>query len=152
MHHLTPYPSYLRACRAGLRLEVQLGSPRTHDCSSVGICQLHPSGTLLRGACTQVVTAYLRVDVPTGRLLLHVLSEGLDPEVRRRHFPQTGFTVREAYTLPEWVREALGLAPGRYRIAPGRYPTLEDGTFHTLSLRLTQREAVCRPLLLSCAA
>jgi hypothetical protein len=75
------------------------------------------------------------MDEPTGRLLLHLETDTLNPDLRLRHFSEGSFRVEQAYLLPIPITEALGL-DGRYRIAAGTYPTLEDEGLIILSLRL----------------
>ena len=128
-------------------MDVQLGSPRTHHCSSLGICQMHVPGTVPESQCRNLVSAFARIDRPTGRLLLHIVTDTIAEAVRQLHFPTTGFRVRDDYQLPNWVTEALRLPPGDYRIACGRYPSLDDGTFTTLSFRLAQSATVSTPVL-----
>lgn len=128
-------------------MDVQLGSPRSHDCSSLGICQMHVPGTIPESKCPHLVTAFARIDRPTGRLLLHIVSDTIAEAARQLHFPSAVFQVRDAFRLPGWVTEGLRLPPGDYRIACGRYPNLDDGTFTTLSFRLVQSATVSEPLL-----
>jgi len=135
-HPTSTYAHYLSACRSGLRLSVRLGSPRSGDCSSLGICEVF----LDRGSdrnCPDLVTAYASIDAHTGRLLLHIDTATLTGSARKRHFPRSGFRVEQAYLFPTPVSEALGLSGTRYRIAVGTYPTLEDDGLIILSLRLT---------------
>ncbi len=144
MHSLiTPYLTYLRDCRAGLGVMVRLGSPEYTDCSSLGICELFVEDHLSTGRCRSTcVPAYLRLDTPTGRLLLHFENRAISVEIRRHHFPRGGFTVLHPYHLPPRFVEDLQLEGGPYQIEGGTYPLLDDGTFTTLSLRLTMRRRI----------
>ncbi len=144
MHSLiTPYLAYLRDCRAGLAVMVRLGSPEFADCRSLGICELFIDDHLPAGPCRSTcVPAYLRLDAPTGRLLLHFEDRAITPEVRRRHFPPGGFTLLHPYRLPPRLAEHLHLECRHYQLGAGTYPLLDDGTFTTLSLRLTLRDRI----------
>ncbi len=138
MHHLHAiFSDYHAACHRGLRLSVQLGSPRSGDCSSVGICNLQPPDYLPRQSCATVLPAYLRLDRPTGRLLLHFDTSAITKTVRQQHFAADRFRVPCSYRLPSWVVRGLELPAGVYRIVPGEYPVLGDDAFTTLSVRVT---------------
>ena len=138
MHHLHAiFSDYHAACRRGLRLSVQLGSPRSVDCSSVGICRMQPPDYLPRKSCATVLLAYLRLNRPTGRLLLHFDATAITEAVRQQHFPADRFRVPCSYRLPSWVVRGLELPAAVYRIVPGGYPALGDGEFITLSVGIT---------------
>ncbi|CAH0999752.1 hypothetical protein LEM8419_01052 [Neolewinella maritima] len=98
---------------------------------------MQPVGFVPAADCARVVEAYLRIDVPTGRLLVHFTNTSIAPDTRQQHFSGAVFTVRDSYRLPSWVVEQLGLPPSVYRITPGRYPSLEDDAFTSLSVRLS---------------
>lgn len=138
MNRTTPYARYLAACRGGLRAEVRLGSPRHPDCGGHGICSiLLPAATAALPPCPARLPAYLRVDAPTGRLLLHLDRTALAPQLYRRHFPDGRLWLPGPVPLPAEVLHALG-QPGPRCLPPGRYPTLEDEHFITLSLPLAR--------------
>ncbi len=148
----TPYLTYLRACRSGLRVMIRLGSPDHEDCRYLGICEMVAEDRLTPGGCPSTcVPAYLRMDVPTGRLLLHVDDRAITPAIRKLHFPPPGFTVLRPYFLPTRIGDQLGLPEPDYRIATGTYPVLDDGTFTTLSLRLVSAGARTRSRLRTAA-
>ena len=143
MHHLTTsFSSYNTAYRRVLRLSVRLGSPRSGDCSSVGICSMQPLGYVPDTDCAAVVEAYLRLDRPTGRLLLHFSNDSINDTIRAQHFADGRFTVADSYRLPSWVVRELELPAAVCRIAPGRYPVLADDCFTTLSAGLTTAAVV----------
>ena len=96
-----------------------------------------PLNYLPRQSCATVLAAYLRLDRPTGRLLLHFDTTAITEGVRQQHFPADRFRVPASYRLPSWVVRGLELPAAVYRIVPGEYPALGDGEFTTLSVGLT---------------
>ena len=98
---------------------------------------MQPPDYLLHKSCATVLLAYLRLDRPTGRLLLHFDTGAITEAVRQHHFPADRFRVPCSYRLPSWVVRGLELPAAVYRIVPGRYPTLGDEAFTTLSVRIT---------------
>ncbi|WP_116125001.1 hypothetical protein [Lewinella sp. IMCC34183] len=152
MYASSPYTAYLAACRTGVRAEVRLGSPRQPDCGGVGVCavRLYDDRRFRTDACPQRISAYLRRDAPTGRLLVHFNRAGLTPFLRRRYLSDGCLFLPEPGPLSGGVREALDLdAP--YDLAPGRYPGLEDDHFLTFSLGLARRAAGDPPHLRAAA-
>ncbi len=131
------FSDYHAACRRGLRLSVHLGSPRSGNCSATGICSLQSLDYVPRQSCAVVLPAYLRLDRPTGRLLLHFDTSAITETARGQHFANDRFRVPCSYRLPSWVVRGLDLPAGVYRIVPGEYPVLGDGVFTTLSVGIT---------------
>lgn len=130
-------------CRAGLWLAVRLGSPRGGGCSGSGICKVFFEDEWAGAAAVDPLSlagAWFRLDRPTGRLLLHFDRASMNGATRRRYFAD-GFRMDDDYRLPERLTRLLWLPPGVYSIAAGHYPALQDDTFITLSLRLTECEA-----------
>ncbi|MBB4078464.1 hypothetical protein GGR28_001077 [Lewinella aquimaris] len=134
---ISPYATYLRHCRSGISVEVRLGSPESPNCSGLGICGIEPESVLSTTSQSNGVRGYLRIDPPTGRLLIHFTNESLGEEIRQKHFPPAGFSLGHEVQLPNWLVAALRLPAGRHRIEAGSYPTLDDGTFTTLSVRIS---------------
>lgn len=93
-----------------------------------------------QGGCGNVTVAYLRIDPPTNRLLVHFLSCSLNEESAARFFKSTTFRMDDDYYLPKDVARSLtaGGAPKEYCIEKGDYPILVDDYFHTVSLRLAE--------------
>ena len=152
MSHSASLTAYLDACRNGLRAEARLGSPRLRNCAGIGICSIEPvRAPKLRPACGPSIPAFVRLDAPTGRLLLHLESCAISPMLRRRHFADGLLRVADACRLSATLVTDLGLPEEPFYIAPGRYPVLDDGTFLTLSLALAREEALA-PTVLSSAA
>ena len=106
---------------------------------------MQPLDYLPRQSCATVLPAYLRLDRPTGRLLLHFDTDAITEAVRQQHFPADRFRVPASYRLPSWVVRGLELPAGVYRIVPGEYPALGDGEFTTLSVRITTAVTVRIP-------
>ncbi len=98
---------------------------------------MQPPDYLPRQSCAVVLPAYLRLDRPTGRLLLHFDATAITEAVRRQHFPADRFRVPCSYRLPSWVVRGLELPAAVYRIVPGEYPALGDGEFTTLSVGIS---------------
>ncbi len=135
----SPYERYLRNCQSGLRLRLRLGSPRLPDCGGIGICRMEMDTDEARDACPNSLTAYCRLDEPTGRLLLHIDSDTLTPKMQSRHFRGGYLRIPLPFVVPAWVQEWLEVGNTRPRIPAGNYPVLDDGTFLTVSLPLRER-------------
>ncbi|MCP9235690.1 hypothetical protein [Lewinella sp. JB7] len=138
---------YHAQCRSGLFVTVRLGSSRQADCRGTGICKMALASVDQAAA---VVTAYLRRDALTGRLLVHFRRLTVTEAVRRHHFRHGVLTLTDPYRLPQDIVEGLRLPPGDYYLGAGDYPTLDDDFFHTVSLRITTT-AYCQNRLLSAA-
>ena len=135
----TAYQEYLLRCQAGVPAEVTLGSPRSRDCADLGVCRVQLENEVRSCTdCSAVATAYLRIDPPTGRLLIHILACSLSEEDRAFHFGDDYLTVDHSYQLSAAVRRAIGLPEGDYRISPGNYPILDDEDLLTVSVGLAQ--------------
>lgn len=99
----------------------------------------------LNNECICWVSALLRIDGPTGRLLLHMDNLTLHELTRKRQFAADLFDMEVPFAVPLRIAEELGLPVENHAIAPGRYPILDDGEFTTLSLRLLKRKIVSFP-------
>ena len=143
----TYYEQYLRECQAGLPVEIILGSPRSENCRDLGVCRIYMEGQLPDSPpCANRLAAYLRLEPHTERLLIHFLSCGVTPDIRRDHFPDDRFRVTDAYRFTPAVCAALRLPAGRsFRIYPGNYPVLDDGHLLTVSARIGERSVATRP-------
>lgn len=129
------YQLYLRDCQAGVPVEVVLGSPDHENCAYFGVCKIFfTSQARILPACVDRVSAYLRWDGPTERVLLHFIAATITDDVRDRHFINGFFRIEAAYELEEEVRYELGLAEG-VALQPGRYPVMDDEDLLTVSLR-----------------
>lgn len=134
------FQQYWRNCQSGIPAEVILGSPKTEKCDNFGICRVSLDLNSNLGGCGNTTVAYLRIDPPTNRLLIHFLSCSLNDEVTTRFFESSTFRMDDDYYLPKNVGRSLtvGSTPKEYCIEKGNYPILADEHFHTVSLRLTQ--------------
>ncbi len=140
------YQQYLRACQAGLPAEIVLGSPKSETCKDLGVCRIYLEGRPAdRQPCGEPVSAYLRVDRQTGRLLVHFLECSINPAVRDAHFRDDRFRVTDGYRLDPSVVAALGLPAGNHRIYPGSYPVMDDEHLLTVSLRLGEAAVLSIP-------
>lgn len=130
------YSSFLRQCRSGIEAEVLLGSPKYEDCRDLGICKVYTESLRRTCDCQHWVSAYLRVDAPTLRLLLHIRAASISDSTRDIFFPTSGFVVQHPYRLKTSLIDQLGLEGEEILIAPGNYPILAVDDFTLLSLRL----------------
>lgn len=140
MHQsISPNQQYWRNCQAGVPAEVVLGSPKTPHCKHLGICRMNLERDSSRLSCKNSLLAYLRVDAPTGRLLIHFVAESITPSCAEYFFSGGVFTLPDDFQLPAGVVAALNLDPraADYRLQKGRYLVLDDDYFATISLRLT---------------
>lgn len=141
MHQSSPlFQQYWRECQAGTPAEVILGSPKVEHCKNFGICRVSLEQGRVQGFCNNKTTAYLRIDPPTNRLLVHFLSCSFNDECAERFFQEGVFRMDEDYHLPLNISRALTNSEtvASYRIEKGNYPLLVDDHFHTVSLRLAR--------------
>jgi len=141
MHRSYPFfQQYWRECQAGIPAEVILGSPKSKDCENFGICRVSLEQGQIRGFCDNKTIAYLRIDPPTNRLLIHFLSCSFNTDCAQRFFREGTFRIDDDYYLPQEITRALTNAEtiSNFRIAKGLYPMLIDDHFHTVSLRLAR--------------
>jgi hypothetical protein len=134
------YSQFQRNCQEALPAEVVLGSPKTKDCRNFGICRIRMNTTGLSKECRSV-QAYLRIDLPTGRLLLHFVTGSLATPCAMRHFANNSFRIEEDFQIPMPVVKALALDGGYQSIfmEKGIYPTMQDANFYTVSIRLRRQ-------------
>lgn len=133
------FNQFWRNCQAGIPAEVVLGSPKTRHCKNFGICRVSLEQDQLSGFCDNKTVAYLRIDQPTNRLLLHFLSCSFNNNCGERFFSRGDFRMDDDYFLPKEVSSVLtnNEASINYRIEKGTYPILIDEYFHTVSLRIS---------------
>jgi hypothetical protein len=91
--------------------------------------------------CGNCLSAYLRQDLPTGRLLLHFISSSVDQKTYERFFSKQTFCMEDDFVLPSMIANKLNLANAPVIIEKGTYPVLEDDRFLTLSLRVREVNA-----------
>lgn len=139
MHqHTSSTQHFWRNCQAGTPAEVILGSPKTPHCKNLGICRIQLEHTLAFPSCRNKIAAYLRVDEPTGRLLIHFLKSSVSAECADYFFSGGVFRVEDDYVLSAEVASALlvGEPIGDCRLLKGIYPVLSDDHFLTISVKL----------------
>lgn len=132
---------FWRNCQAGIPAEVILGSPKSPECKNLGICRIQLERTLPLPSCKNRTIAYLRVDLPTGRLLVHFLNSSITDECAAHFFKSGVFHISEDYILSPEVVSALypGQRIKNCRIRSGNYPVLNDDHFVSLSVRVTTK-------------
>lgn len=151
------YPStnsfnqFWRNCQAGIPAEVILGSPKTRHCKNFGIYRVSLEPGQLSGFCNNTTVAYLRIDRPTKRLLLHFLSCSFNESCGQRFFASGAFRMDEGYLLPGEITTALtgNEQPKALCIEKGTYPILTDQHFHTVSLRISTAAAAREVMVLA---
>ncbi|PPK85811.1 hypothetical protein CLV84_2718 [Neolewinella xylanilytica] len=145
-HLNTHYFIYFRACRAGLQADVRLGSPRFSDCRGVGICAILLDGIPAAHAhCRDWCQAYLSVDEPTGRLLLHFVRSTVSERSFDHHFASGYLQLQDPFRLPSDVARRLALTERDNIIVPGRYPVLGGEDTLLVSCRLAIPVVRCLP-------
>lgn len=140
MHQsISIYQQFWRNCQAGTPAEVILGSPKTPHCKNLGICQIRLEQTTPQLNCENRAIAYLRIDRPTGRLLIHFLKKSMSKGCINYFFGAGHFKMKDDFLLPEGVSSALILKKKgmTYRVEKGDYLILSDDHFLTVSLRLS---------------
>lgn len=145
------FHQFWRNCQAGIPAEVILGSPKTRHCKDFGICRVSLEQSQLSGFCDNKTVAYLRIDPPTNRLLLHFLSCSFNEACEQRFFAEGEFRMDGDYLLPNEITTVLlnKEKPESYLIEKGSYPILIDEHFHTVSLRLSAATAVQQAVALA---
>ncbi|MTB50705.1 hypothetical protein [Lewinella sp. W8] len=109
------------------------------------MCKIHLEPSVQDCQCDNLVAAYLRLDPPTGRLLLHFLGCSISPDCRQRFFANRSFRIEDDFPLPIPVMDALNLGGHSFYLERGDYPLLEDDHFLTVSLRLGSTAALGVP-------
>lgn len=128
------YLNYLRECQSGVLAEVVLITPDAAEKQRHGVCRIYLAGEqFLTPSGTDRVSAYLRLDPYHGRLLFHFLDCSLSAEVRKKHFANGSFLMKDSYPIGGSVARELGIAEGDYWISSGSYPVLDDGELLTIS-------------------
>lgn len=126
------YLDFLSSCQTGIRTRVALAA----EDPNVQNCQIRLYDEKPPEVSTPTVVAYLRIDKPTGRALVHFVRNSI-PEVSwRLCFAKGLFSVSDDYSLSTGVIEALGWKGNKYEVTKGFYPLLEDAEFITASLRI----------------
>lgn len=145
------FHQFWRNCQAGTPAEVILGSPKTRHCKNFGICRVSLEQDQLSGFCDNKTIAYLRIDQPTNRLLLHFLSCSFNDNCGERFFACGDFRMDDDYLLPKEISSVLTNSEDTtsYRIEKGTYPILIDEHFHTVSLRISAAVAIQEALVLA---
>ena len=136
---MSAYQQFWRNCQSGIPAEVILGSPKTPRCKNLGICQIRLEQTSPQANCENRAVAYLRIDKPTGRLLIHFLNQSMSQGCLNYFFGQGVFKMKDGFILPTSVSSALMLNSerGACRVEKGDYLILSDDHFLTVSLRLS---------------
>jgi len=112
------YLNYLRECQSGVLAEVVLITPDAAEKQRHGVCRIYLAGEqFLTPSGTDRVSAYLRLDPYHGRLLFHFLDCSLSAEVRKKHFANGSFLMKDSYPIG----------------GSGSYPVLDDGELLTIS-------------------
>jgi hypothetical protein len=145
------FHQFWRNCQAGIPAEVILGSPKTRHCKNFGICRVSLEHGQISGFCDNKTVAYLRIDPPTNRLLLHFLTCSFNESCDQRFFAGGEFRMDEDYLLPNEIISALlnKKEPETYLIEKGHYPILIDEHFHTVSLRISAATEIQRAVALA---
>jgi len=136
---MSAYQQFWRNCQSGIPAEVILGSPKTAGCKNLGICQIKLEQTRPQANCDNRTVAYLRIDQPTGRLLIHFLHQSMSEGCLNYFFGKGLFRMKDGFVLPTSVSSALMLTSerGACRVEKGDYLILNDDHFLTVSLRLS---------------
>lgn len=133
------YRDYLRECQTGILTEIVLGSSQPSAINQRGISRIHLGGELfLTPSCSDRVSAYLRLDPYSGRLLIHFLTCSISDAVREKHFAEDRFMVEDGYPLGGQMARELRLVGDDHWINAGNYPLLDDGELLTVSVRVRQ--------------
>jgi hypothetical protein len=85
--------------------------------------------------CNYCIMGYLRIDIPTGRLLLHFPISWINEHLRQRFFNNQLFRMDDDFVVPKSIAKGLGFTKEAVKIERGTYPILDDEQFLTLSLR-----------------
>lgn len=142
MHQTTNVQQrFWRNCQAGIPAEVILGSPKSPQCKNLGICRIQLERTLPLLSCKNRTMAYLRIDQPTGRLLLHFVNSSITEQCAAYFFASGSFHITEDYILPQAVAAALcpDWQTKDCRIKSGSYPVLNDDHFVSVSVRVAAK-------------
>ncbi|WP_020568812.1 hypothetical protein [Neolewinella persica] len=94
------------------------------------------SGTTHNG-CNNCLRGYLRVDIPTGRLLLHFPTSLIKGNLQQRFFNNQLFRMDDDFVIPTSIAKNLGYTGETVKIRRGTYPVLNGEQFLTLSLRIS---------------
>lgn len=132
------YNNYLLNCQEGILTQVTLGSAKFSDCRNLGICRMDMMPKISNSGCENCLPGYLRLDLPTGRLLLHFVASSVDQKIYQRFFQKQTFRMDEDFLLPANIVKLLKLPQRTVIIEQGAYPVLNDDRFLTLSLRISE--------------
>lgn len=124
------YQQFLRKSESGIPIEIAVVA--TAESAVVSVCL---KGEYKPSPRPAMIMAYLRPDVPTGRLLIHFLRRSICRSSQSRPFAENCFTASGQLLSPGVIR-ALGWEPGKYQLAKGHYPILEDADYYTVSARV----------------
>jgi hypothetical protein len=136
MHEKLINAQYLDNCRTGILTQVTLGSPKFLDCRNFGVCRMRVISEVTHDGCSNCLTGYLRVDIPTGRLLLHFPISLIKGNLQQRFFNNQLFRMDDDFVIPKSIAKGLGFTRETVKIECGTYPILNDEQFLTLSLRV----------------
>jgi len=125
------YQQFLRNSQNGVPVEVTLGT----NSGLSNVYSIYIEGEYNYSSQDETVMAYLRLDLPTGRLLTHFLRASIEKKCHNGHFKQNCFTCSDQSLSPGVVK-ALGWKSGKYHMVSGHYPILEDADFYTVSARV----------------
>lgn len=143
MFHTSPIAQHLTIAQRGILAEVVFGNPNA-GCRNMGICKMHigPRAVVVPNelkdstcSCKKSI-AFVRKDGNDG-VFIHFLNYSLSAKQYTTYFPGNCFVVEAPYSLPKALCSALGLGEqGQFSLQPGHYPTLNDGVYHTISVRV----------------
>ena len=137
MHEKLINTQYLDDCQTGILTQVTLGSPKFLDCRNFGVCRMRAISEVTNTGCSNCLTGYLRIDIPTGRLLLHFPIFLISGKLHQRFFNNQLFRMDDDFVIPPTIAKNLGYTKDVVIIERGTYPILNDEHFLTLSLRLS---------------
>jgi|GEM_PF-2029107 len=137
MYTYDPYLHYLRECQTGVLAEIILGNQLIAGAGETGISRIYLTGeTFLVPSGMERVSAFLRLDAQTGRLLIHFLGCSISETVRQKYFSDGSFLMESGYPLGGQVARELNLVEGDHWISTGNYPLLDDGEMLTVSVSI----------------
>jgi len=137
MHEKLINAQYLDNCRTGTLTQVTLGSPKFLDCRNFGICRMRAISEITHAGCNNCLVGYLRVDIPTGRLLLHFPIFLIEGKLHQRFFNNQLFRMDDDFVVPKSIARSLGFRKEMVTVERGTYPILNDEQYLTLSLRVS---------------
>lgn len=109
----------------------------------MGVCKVHigpravvtPNDVETSGCSCNKGIAFLR---PNGKKEMHIhfMNYSLSARQYKKYFPGDSFVVEAPYSLPRALCRALGYGEASLAIQPGTYPALNDGMYHTVSVKI----------------